>query len=153
MPQLAVRIINPNFRLPCSDKRAYLVERHLAEDKIEAGYRFDEHTSYLVGDYLLDAKTKRLVAVFSTDNLLLNGYRVKRGGLPIQLCVDTTWRLIVENHGTILMGVVDLAQKFHVLAYAVVSKEDKAGHVHCFKMLKLGVRDVVQLYAQKKWSC
>jgi len=106
----------------------------------------DMHQVYVVGDCLCNVQTKRLVAVLSTENLLLNGYRVLQFGMPLQLLVDTTWRLVVEGHGTILVGCMGLDQHFHIIAYAVVSKEDTDGHEHAFKQVKAGVEAVVAKY-------
>ena len=88
----------------------------------------------------------------STDNLLLNGYRHMQFGMPFVLYCDCTYRLIVEGHGTMLLGTLDLSQHFHVLAYAVVTKEDTAGHEYAMRVVKKGVEDVVARYAraQKK---
>jgi len=40
----------------------------------------DEDTVYLIGDYVVDSAAKRVMAVLSTENLLLNGYRQKQTG-------------------------------------------------------------------------
>ena len=65
----------------------------------------------------------------------------------LQLCVDTTWRLVVEGHGTILVGVMAPDQHFHAVGYCVVSSDDTDGHEHCFRQLKKGVEDTVDQYA------
>ncbi len=64
----------------------------------------------------------------------------------LQILIDTTWRLVVEGHGTILIGVAAPDQHFHAIAYCVVSKEDTEGHLHCLKQVKAGVEAVMALY-------
>ena len=111
------------------------------------------HTTYLVGgDYVSDSEEQRLVAVLSTDNLMLNPYRAMQFGMPFVLYCDCTYRLMVEGHGTMLLGVMDLSQKFHVVAYAVVTKEDTAGHAYVMKVVKKGVEDAVARYARAQRS-
>lgn len=92
-------------------------------------------TAFVVGRYICDSGAAgvhgpgRLVVVISTRNLIGNGYRAcVRGCGEVQLQLDTTYRLVIEGHGTMVMGVTSLDQKFHLLAYAVVNKEDTEGH-------------------------
>ena len=53
----------------------------------------------------------------------------------------------MERHGTMLIGTMDLSQHFHVLAYAVVTREDAKGHEYVMRAAKQGVEDVVARYA------
>jgi hypothetical protein len=113
---------------------------------------FDEHSVSLIGEALVSPSEKKLAAVFSSENLLLNGYRYEQCGMPLQLCADTTYRLVVEGHGTLLVGLMSLDQKFHIIAYAVLCKEDTEHHEHCFRQIKKGVEAVVHKYAENGWS-
>jgi hypothetical protein len=114
---------------------------------------FDEHTAFVVGEPILqfaEGKT-RVAVVFSTENCLLNAQRAMRIQGEVQvvrLMMDTTWRLVTQGHGTILFGVMAPDQHFHIVGYAVVSKEDTEGHAHCLRQIKKGVEDVVNEYSQ-----
>jgi hypothetical protein len=48
-----------------------------------------------------------------------------------------------------VMGVTSLDQTFHLLAYAVVNKEDTEGHEHCLRMLKEGIELEVNKCAEE----
>ena len=65
---------------------------------------------------------------YTTENLLENAYRATQQGVPLQVMVDTTYRLVIEGHGTILIG--------HIVAYGGVSSEDTHGHQHCLQAVK-----------------
>ena len=105
---------------------------------------FDRHTVYLVGDeYKFDHKEDRIAAVLSTENLLLNGYRQQFFGQPVFICVDTTYRIIVEGHGLMPIGTVSIDQTLHIIGYAVVSKEDKVAHEWVFRALKTELERIV----------
>ena len=125
-------------------------------DKKKNISHFNDDTPYLVGDYICDSLYNgldgngRIAALISTENLLLNGYRAGNvGSMPVQLQIDTTYRLVIEGHGTMILGVTSLDQKFHLLGYAVVSKEDTEGHKSILKQLKDGVEEVVTKYARE----
>ena len=97
---------------------------------------FDDHTVFVCGKPVIDPSTQRLVVVLSTENLLLNSYRATVYGMPLQIQIDTTYRLVVEGHGTILIGHTSLDQVFHAVGYAVVSREDTIGHEESLRALK-----------------
>ena len=90
--------------------------------------------------------TGRLAVVLSSYNFLMNGYRALRSGNPITLMIDTTYRLVIQGHGTMPMCVMDEGQKTHMLAYAIVDKEDHDAHEYCLKELKAGVEHAAQFY-------
>ena len=54
----------------------------------------------------------------------------------------------VEGHATLGVVVVDESQKHHVLAFAVVNREDHAAVKHCVRRKKAGVEATVQLYSR-----
>ena len=118
----------------------------------EVPFVFTHSTCFVVGEPWIDSAHDpvRIAVVLSTENLLLNGWRaLQECGSELrvlQLCVDTTWRLVIEGHGTILIGVMAPDQHAHVVGYGVVSQEDTTGHVHCLRELKKGVEAVVAKY-------
>ena len=59
-------------------------------------------------------------------------------------------RLIIQGYGTIAVGVMAPDQHWHRVGIAVVSKEDKEGHAHCFRELKRGVEAVVAKYTAEQ---
>lgn len=124
-----------------------VAQRYVCDDFEREG--FNEHTVYVVGDILSDSSKGELVLVLSSDNLLLNGYRALQFGMPLVLYCDCTYRLMVEGHGTMLLGTMDLSQHFHVLAYAIITKEDTGAHEHVMRVVKQGVEDVVARYARE----
>ena len=82
----------------------------------------------------------------STLNLLLNGYRALAAGMPLVIYIDVEYSTNEERFGTLLIGVCSLDNKFHIVAYAIVSKEDALGHEYALRMVKAGVESAVQKY-------
>ena len=108
---------------------------------------FNMHTVYQVGGLYFDSREERVAGVLSTENLLLNGYRIIQEGMPLTILIDTTYRLVVEGHGTILVGVMAPDQHFHIVAYAIASQDDADAHEHVLREIKKGVEAVVERYA------
>ncbi len=110
---------------------------------------------FVVGDYiavppdpLRRGDKGRLILVLSTRNLLMNGWRAQRSGGPLAIFIDGTYKLVVEGHPTVGVVVVDESQKQHVLAFAVVNKEDHGAVEHCARQIKAGVEATVQIYSR-----
>jgi hypothetical protein len=136
---------------------------------------FDEHTVHVVGDHIVktaggcDGGEKKgggkppggscstsssgpdIAVVLSTEALLLNGYRMTRQAQPMQLVVDTTWKLVEEGHGCIVIGAVSVDQRFHAIAYAFVDQECTFAHTFVFSQVRQGIERVVQKYADNRW--
>ena len=123
-----------------------LAVTRLQENNSTAGM----HELRVVGEVKSDSQAKRLAVVLSTENLLLNARRFQLEGLNLTLSVDTTWSLVVEGHGTIVVGVVSPDQHFHAVSYGVCSHDDAQAHQHVFEQTKLGVEDVVRKYAREQ---
>lgn len=112
-----------------------------------------EHDMFVVGEVIFEPPSTedpedkgRLVAVLSTYNLLMNGWRSLRSGGPLVILLDTTYKLVIEGHGTVGMCVVDEAQHSHLIGVAVVNREDQIAMEHCVRQLKRGVEEAVQKY-------
>jgi hypothetical protein len=96
---------------------------------LEAAGNFGPHTAYIIGEPVINAETEEIMLAMTTENLILNGYRQTCYGFPTYLCVDTTHRLVVEGHSTMLFGTTGPDQRFHAFAYGVCSTEDQNAHL------------------------
>ena len=79
----------------------------------------------LIGkDFLPDNDS--LVAVLSTENLLLNEYRQRFWGDPIFLAADASYRLSVTQEGNGVFHVIttNLAQQTKSIAFGVISTHE-----------------------------
>ncbi len=107
---------------------------------------FNEHTTYLIGDEILqDAGKEELCAVLSTENLLLNAYRQSFFGQPTFFSLDTSYRYTHEKHG--LLPVVTVAPTVtpsrHYIAYAILAKENQAHQEFALTVIKKEVERIV----------
>ena len=99
---------------------------------------------------IIDA-SKQVVAIgYSSENLLLNGYRQCQFGLPCMCFVDTTARLILEGHVVMVFGTVDPSCHFHVIGHGVCSNEDTDAHAHIATILFREMERVVEDRRQKQ---
>jgi hypothetical protein len=86
----------------------------------------DIHASYVLKKWM-DSATGYIVAVMSTQNLLLNGVRMFQvPGVTACLEIDCTYRLMTEGFSLAVIGTVSVDQKFHVIAYAICNHENTA---------------------------
>jgi hypothetical protein len=122
-----------------------LVDRDMGP-VVMANPDFNEHSCFVCGDPIINpaGKKPRLAVVYSTVNLLLNAARHSwtQWARPCQFSVDTTYRLVQEGHGLLVVGVMGLDQKLHVIGFAVVSSEDTEGHLHVFRCLSKEVEKI-----------
>ena len=70
-------------------------------------------TTFVVGEPLIDSNNERLAVVLATENLLLNMYRATTFDLPLQIQIDTTYRLVIQGHAVMPNGVTTLDQCYH----------------------------------------
>ena len=87
---------------------------------------------------------QEITVAYSTPNLLLNGYRQTLFGIPSICQVDTTHRLVLEGHNSMLFGTIDAAQHFHVIGYGLCASEDTAAHEHIASCLKAEMQAIVE---------
>jgi hypothetical protein len=66
--------------------------------------------------------------------------------MPLVIFIDVEYSTNYEGFGTMLVGVTSLDQKFHMVAYALVDKEDKPGHLVALQMIKAGVEATARKY-------
>jgi hypothetical protein len=96
-----------------------------------------------------DKESGNLVVTVSTYNLLLNAYRVQQFGHAAHLMVDATHRMSAEGYFLINVGVVSRTQNFHLVATAVVTREDEATHTIVFKQIKAAAEGAVAKFRKK----
>ena len=107
------------------------------------------HSPFLLGPPVCDSKSGKISAVFSTRNCLKNVYRQEQSGLPSLLVVDCTYRLMTtKNQGLMIMGTVDVAQHFHLIAFAVVNHEDTQCHRHMIGQVRTALNRVIRECAE-----
>jgi hypothetical protein len=119
----------------------------------------DEHTVFIPGlsagktficnstfDNGRGKKIGRLVVPLTTENLLLNAYRALAFGMTFVIHIDVEYSTNFEGYGTMLVGVAALDNKFHVVGYALVDKEDAKGHELVLEMIKAGIETAVRKY-------
>ena len=78
-------------------------------------HRFTSDTGYVLPGFALDTTDTDHVQfsiVISSENLLLNLYRAYKSAQGLTIAVDHTYRLITENHPTLLIGVTSPGNNF-----------------------------------------
>ena len=122
----------------------------LKKENIE---QFDFHTIYLLrSSYVLDMNSSppRILALLSSENLLLNAYRQMQYGSSIKIYIDASYRYTVEGWGVLIVKVNSMDGKGHTVAYAMCSREDSAAHHWIFSTLKAEVERLVNELIKKK---
>ena len=129
----------------------YLLGEPVVQSSLEVPSFRGKHASLTVREQAeaAEAAGPRVCVALSTEALLLNGYRMTRQAMPMQVQVDTTWKLVKEGHGTIVVGTTAVDQAFHAIAYAVVSREDTIGHELVFAQIRDAVQAVVSKYGDE----
>ena len=112
-------------------------------ETLTANPEFTSNTAWLLSPAEIDAENHRIVAVFSTDNLLLNGYRKGADGMPGFVAIDCTYRLTAEGPGCMVLGTLSADQKWHSIAYGLVSREDERAHTYVLASVKSAIETVV----------
>jgi len=67
--------------------------------------------------------------------------------------MDTTYRVVCEGHGVLLVGVVGLSSKYHAVAEALVSNEDTAALDFALSKIKEGAESTVSKYRESRSYC
>lgn len=106
-----------------------------------------EHKGYLLGHpyFNPDLHGKPVFfAVMSTDNLLMNAYRQSSYGQPVFFAVDTSYKYTWEGFGLYPVCTVDLQQKTHVIAYALLNCEKADVQTLILQRVRKYVEEVVK---------
>ena len=115
----------------------------IPRDTLIADPAFTANTAWLLSPAEIDAENHRILAVFSTDNLLLNGYRKGADGMPPFIAIDCTYRLTAEGPGCMVVGTLSADQKWHSIAYGLVNREDQRAHTYVLSSVKAAIEAVV----------
>lgn len=111
---------------------------------------FDEDTPYILPGWLVSPHRRAsglptLVYAISTENLLLNLYRLQeQTQLTLHLMCDASHRVTWEGYPVFPMGVVDRNQQFHTVAHFVSDTEDEWSYTKAFAMIIPELERVVQ---------
>ena len=125
-----------NRKSHCSNVPAYLrgtfdgLQHYFdsnTREMLENTGRFHEHKAYTLCCEI-DSSTKRVVFAFSSENLLLNAYRQDLLAMLTLLCMDASYRLVLEGHSVFLFGTHGVDHKFHIICMGAGSPEDTAAH-------------------------
>jgi hypothetical protein len=84
---------------------------------------FNEHSPYLI-KFECQPETKFMVAVFSTENLLLNAYRQRFWGFPVFFSADASYRYTKEGMALYPIMTTNIAQQSKIIAYGLVTNEN-----------------------------
>ena len=76
----------------------------------------------------IHADSKRVVCAFYSENVLLNAYRQDYLGMPSVLCIDASYRLVIEGHMRFYFGTQGVDHKFHTIFIHICSVEDTSAH-------------------------
>ena len=107
----------------------------------------DDHATYCMGSWI-DSRRNYVVAILSTKNLILNGYRMYcEAGVRACVQVDCTYRLMHEGYALAIMGTVSIDKIFHPIAYAIVNKENTAVFQFMLRQVK---REIEKVVAEKR---
>jgi hypothetical protein len=127
--------------------------RRFSKEVVTAAEDFDEDSIYVFGEHRIvphtDKDKKDICITMSSENLLLNAYRQWAAGLPPFVAIDYTHRLTLEKVACLPIGTVDLAQKFHVIAYGVCQHERITDYSLVLKNVRDEVNAVVAKYASE----
>ena len=96
---------------------------------------FGEGTTFVLDGWAVDPESQYIAVLVSTNKLLRNLYLQAKSGAPSYLAVDCTHRLVSKGHACIVLGTMDLQQRFHKIAYGMLSSKNQDAHEHCFDML------------------
>lgn len=110
----------------------------------------DDHDEYVM-DKWVDSQPGYLLATFSAPNLLVNWFRARcEPGIKACVEIDCTYRLMKEGFALAIIGTVDVAQKFHVIAYAILNRENTASFQFILRSVKKHALLAVANMAKKR---
>jgi hypothetical protein len=106
---------------------------------------FNDHTAFIVGEYLINSKEKRVAIVVSSENLLLNGHRQRCYGQDLAFNIDASYKYTIAQHyGLIAIYVVSPDQVGHVVCYALMNKEDHSAIEFILQQVKTDIERIVK---------
>lgn len=107
------------------------------------------HTPFLCANkYHADSIEKQIYGAISTENLLLNAYRQFKTGQDFFIGLDTSYQYCTDKAGLLPIMVCSLNQVGHVVAYGVLTNEDKNAQNYILRNVKEAVEGVVCRWVQ-----
>lgn len=120
-------------------------------DKLKHHAGFKSHSAYIIDSprFIVDSERDQVVYMMTSEKMLKNIFWQADSGMPRILCMDTTHRLVAEGHSVMVLGVRDIEQKFHRVAYGVVSTDNQEHTELCLRMV---ADEYLRVHARCKWS-
>jgi len=122
-----------------------------SRERLTAAGTFGIHSTYVIGEPVIDMSSETVFVALSTVNLLLNMYRQSQYGVPPYVCMDNTYRTITDGHSIMLFGTTGPDQRFHAFGYGLCSREDQEAHSLIWQSLVVEAERVVAEYAAEGW--
>jgi hypothetical protein len=104
---------------------------------------FNEHSPYRIKLHSVP-ETSFMVAVFSTENLLLNAYRQHFWGFPVFFSADASYRYTKEGMALYPIMTTNIAQQSKIIAYGLVTNENETAQRIIFAAVKSEVERIVK---------
>jgi len=98
---------------------------------------FKAHSAYVIDcpKYIVDSERDQIVYMLTSEKMLKNIFLQEESGMRRIWCIDTTHRLVAEGHSVMVVGLRDIEQKFHKVAYGVVSSDNQEHTELCLRMV------------------
>jgi len=120
-------------------------------ETVKSANDFNKHSVFLCDtdtvDYIADDDEEKpqITAVVSTENLLLNAFRAKQQGWPLNFHMDASHRYHRDDWLFLMpVTVTSLNQQGHVVAYALVTSDDADTNEFVLRAIKRNVERVVR---------
>ena len=98
---------------------------------------------YLLG-ILCNPEEETLVAVLSSENLLLNAHRQQFWGLPMFFACDASYCLTLEKIGVYPVVTTNLGMETNTIAYGVISHEHHNAQRFILSTIKNEIESIVK---------
>ena len=112
--------------------------------KREVITNFNTHSVYLVA-LDINAESNSLVAILSTENMILNAYRQRFWGNPIFFAADASYRLTQEKNGVYPVITTNLAMETKTIAYGIISHEHHKAQRFILQSIKSEVERLIKV--------
>ena len=103
----------------------------------------EDHAVYVLPGFLVDEDSQTINYLMATEHMLLQLWENAESGWDSVLCVDCTHRLVSQGHACIVFGTRSMDQKFHAVAYGILSSKSEEIHAYSMLMLKVEAEAVV----------
>lgn len=112
---------------------------------------FRAHSAYVIDspNFIVDSERDQIVYMLTSEKMLKNIFLQEESGMRRIWCIDTTHRLVAEGHSVMVVGLRDIEQKFHKVAYGVVSSDNQEHTELCLRMV---ADEYLRVKARCNWS-